>query len=119
MRLAFTHDCFALLQSQDNDRHSVGLGAGAGIGWQTSIGKPRPTAVPLRGTTKRPQAAQPKLPRRARRRGLAARRSRKKAMPAPTSKKERDERKVARAVGETLEFRDPEHADGDDRCRED
>ncbi len=36
-------------------------------------------------------------------------------MPPPKSKKEREFRKVARAVGETVEYRHPEVADSDDR----
>jgi hypothetical protein len=97
--------------SQDNG----GPGTGAGIGWRKSIGTERPTAVPMRGTTKRPQTAAPQPQRRARRRGLSARRSRKMEMPPPKTKRERDARKVARAVGETVEYRDPDVADNDDR----
>lgn len=37
-------------------------------------------------------------------------------MPPPKTKQERDERKVARAVGDTVEFRDPGLADADDRA---
>lgn len=46
---------------------------------------------------------------------MAARRTRKKDMPPPKTKRERDARKVARAVGDTLEYRRPEVADEDDR----
>ena len=69
----------------------------------------------MRGTTKRPQTAVPTPQPRPRRRGLSARRSRKVEMPPPRHPSERNGRKVARAVGDAIEYRYPDVADADDR----
>jgi len=75
----------------------------------------------MRGTTKRPEVKtvnpgeQARTRRRARRKGLDARRRKQEERPPARTKKEREQRKVARAVGESLEFRHPETADDDDR----
>lgn len=99
---------------------------GAGLGWRSTVGSgARPTAAPMRGTTKRPEVKtvnpgeQARERRRVRRKGLDARRRKQEERPLAKTRKDRAERKVARAVGDSLEFRHPETADDDDRLIDD